>query len=491
MGSAAGFLVTGSMEAVTPFSAARTESAAPSQRNEWRERSARLYKELEGASRALVRRAYRGAFGEDELDDIYSNAWLGTLRALALRHADLTDEEIRSYVFAAVAHQASREIRRRRRKPTAPLDAADGRADGSPTPDERVAVQESSRVTRDLLASLPLRRRAVILLRYGWGLDPQQVCSLIDGLSPRAYRKEITRGVNELTEKVRAFERGDWCAEREQVITAYATGTADRDKVRQAEAHLAHCRECRSFVSRLTGRLHDLAGLVLAPAALEALQGDASMMDRISAIAERAQTTVASIVGRASTNGSDESAAAVATGGGVRGTGAVGAGVLAKLAGAGAATKVTAACAGSVVASACIAAGVATIEVGSPDRGSKHVESGADPEVAADQSSMPAPDALPSQVDGGAIVSATPASNAASAGGPSDASKPAAGALADKDSGADSALPVEVATPPATQEFGVEAAAASAPAPSGSLADGGVRPEGAASGTDVRQQFGP
>jgi RNA polymerase sigma factor (sigma-70 family) len=140
----------------------------------------------------MLRRAFRGAFGADELDDIYASAWVGTLRALEPRHEQLSDDEIRSYVFTAVAHQAGKELRRRKRKPVAPLELASSVADSvSRSPEDSAATAEESRVTRDLLASLPARRRAVILLRYGWGLEPKQICALIKDLSPRAYRKEM------------------------------------------------------------------------------------------------------------------------------------------------------------------------------------------------------------------------------------------------------------------------------------------------------------
>src|SRR5690348_5280995 len=88
----------------------------------WRERAGRLLAEFDRPAKAMVRRAFRGAFGPDEIDDIYSGAWLGVLRALAGKERSLSDDEVRSYVLTAVANQASRELRRRRRKPTAPLE---------------------------------------------------------------------------------------------------------------------------------------------------------------------------------------------------------------------------------------------------------------------------------------------------------------------------------------------------------------------------------
>src|SRR3954464_5345469 len=96
--------------------------AADARASHWRDRSGRLFAEFERPAKAMVRRAFRGGFSPDEIDDIYSGAWLGVLRALATREEKLSDDDVRSYVLTAVANQASRELRRRRRKPTAPLE---------------------------------------------------------------------------------------------------------------------------------------------------------------------------------------------------------------------------------------------------------------------------------------------------------------------------------------------------------------------------------
>src|SRR5919197_6570206 len=149
---------------MSTVAASRRGNASPQRSPEWRERAGRLYRQLRRPARAMVRRAFRGAFDDDEIDDVYSSAWLGTLRALERRHTELSDAEIRKYVLTAVANHASKELRRRKRRPTAPLDAVHAVADTGVSPDERASKLEESRITRDLLSSLPPRRRAVMLL---------------------------------------------------------------------------------------------------------------------------------------------------------------------------------------------------------------------------------------------------------------------------------------------------------------------------------------
>lgn len=327
----------------------------------WRERSARLYADLRRPARSMIRRAFGRTFGDDEIEDVYASAWLGTLRALEHRHHCLGDEEIRKYVLTAVAHHAGKELRRRSRRPTAPLENAGSVPDVGSSPEERVAAAAESAVTRDVLASLPPRRRAVMLLRYGWGLEPAQVCRLVKGLSARAYRKEITRGVDEVARKLRLVHDGGWCAEREPVLKAFAAGTADDEQKLQARQHLAHCRPCSEFVGRLQAHLHDLGSSLAIPGAGDALlDGRASLGQRLPDLGHRIREALPGGGGEASDAGS----AVVSAAQGARGAGTAGGGVLAKLAGLGSAGKVAALCLGGGAATACLAAGV--VPVGLP-----------------------------------------------------------------------------------------------------------------------------
>ncbi len=467
-----------------------TASAAPKRAsllgeggNAWNERAGRLFAEFERPARNMVRRAFRGAFSADEIDDIYANAWVGTLRALATRENGLTDDEIRSYVLTAVANQAGKELRRRRRKPTAPLELVRRVPDPADTPEELATVAEQSRVTRDLLVSLPPRRRAVMLLRYGWGLEPEQVCELIEGLSPRAYRKEITRGVEELTEKMRVLERGAWCADREPLLRAFASGLADADQERQARAHLSHCRDCSDFVARLGDHLHDLGGAVAMAGAVDGIGGQLSFADRFLELGERARDAAAGVFARG-TGGVDETVAQVAATSGARGAGAAGAGVLAKVAGLGAAGKLALAClGGGLAATACVAAGVAPLGLGGGGERPAQETAAPNPRERLRAVAVPAADVLPSQVGN------ETASSVESAPSPvTQAEQPAAENQAPSEPVPEA--PLAPSTPPVEREFGV--AAAAAPAASGAApASGSGGTGGSDGGSAVGQEFGP
>jgi RNA polymerase sigma factor (sigma-70 family) len=463
------------MRAVAPF---RRPGARSEPSLAWADRSARLYQELRRPARAMIRRAFRRAFDDDEVEDIYSNAWLGTLRALARRHEGLSDEEIRKYVLAAVANHASKELRRRSRRPTTTLEAVHTVADDGLPPDERAAKLEHGRLTRDLLSTLPPRRRAVMLLRYGWGLEPRHVCRLVKGLSPRAYRKEITRGVEELTEKLRLVESGEWCTDREPVLKAYAAGIATSDQERQAQQHLSHCRHCTEFVAKLSRHLHDVGASVAVPTAAGVLHdGQLSLSDRIGDAVHRIREQAAGVLGGQVGDGaSDGVAQAVSTSGSARGAGAASTGVLAKLAGLGTAGKLATVClGGGAAATACLAAGVLPSSLPGLRDGARTVASQPAASPAPGSRSLPSPmTTLRSQVE---VQPAEPA-DSPSSDGAADEPPPAPA----EPEPMPAPPPVDPAAPPPQQEFGVASAAPSSS--SGASSSGG-------SGSATQREFGP
>lgn len=446
---------------------------------DWSERAGRLHGELERPARAMIRRAYRGAFSDEELEDIYSTAWVGTLRTLGRRHQELSDEEIRSYLLTAVANQASKELRRRRRKPTAPLEGAGPVADDAGAPDERAVSAERTRVARDLLASLPPRRRAVMLLRYGWGLEPAQVRELVDGLSPRAYRKEITRGVDELADRMRRFERGEWCGDREPLLKTYAAGLADEEERRQAQAHLAHCHDCSDFVARLGGHLHDLGSAASVPAVLEAAGGRAPAVERLDDLRDRARETIDGLLPNAGASSLGEGGGQMIAAGGGRGAGAtLGAGLLAKLGGVGTAGKLAALClTGGAAVTACVTAGV--------------VPGGAPGEVAQREALAAVKQAT--KVRAPAVPVPMEIHGSEAPARPEDPDPPPQPQIPPQPPPPPASEPVPPpqpfapSTPPVEQQFGV---AAAAPSGGGSTSSGG-QGGGGGGGSAIAREFGP
>lgn len=443
----------------------RPATEVDADRAAWHARASELYEELRHPATRLIRRAYGSAFADTEVEDIYSNAWLGTLRALERKADSLSDDEVRSYLLTAVANQASKEIRRRKRKPVAPLEAAGAVAEVGDSLHERAERAESRELTRDLLSSLPPRRRTVMLLRYGWELEPREICGMVEGLSPRAYRKEISRGVDDLVERIKLVEEGRWCEDREPLLKAFAAGIATEDQANQAERHMTHCRSCSEFVGKLTGHLHDLGSSILLPGALEAVDGQSSLLEKARDALDGARESGAGVLSRP--EASDGIAAAV----GARGAGAGGIGVLAKLSAIGSGTKAALACAGGVVAvSSCLVAGVGPVSLPGATAGALEKEGRKLPRLAK-------------------LAREVRPSSPPQTAGPTLPENPADGRQAEESqSPATEPSPPEAVlapeTPPATAEFGAESAAQPVGSPPAQTDAGSG--QGA-----VAQEFGP
>lgn len=462
----------------------------------WDERCAVLFEDLRKPARVMIARAYGRALSPEEIEDVYSNAWASTLAALRGREATMSDEELRSYLLTAVAGHAGKEMRRRSRKPAGPLEEVHAQVltdAHQPLPDERATGSETAAVTRDLLASLPQRRRAVMLLRYGWGLSPAEICGMVAGLSPRAYRKEVTRGVEQLIERLSALESGRWCESREPILRDYVAGVADEETRRQALGHMAHCRSCSDLVARLSGRLHELgSGVVLGTAALGGLEGvaaDPSLLDRAAALVGRGRDAAAETAER--TEGAAELAAGVAASGAGRGAGAAGAGLAAKLGGLGAAGKAAIACLGAGAAvGACIAAGVVPgLGPGEPERPAT--------EKRESVAGRPAP---PIAAAATPAVSADVTAAAVAETDERDSPAPAArqereSSAGDDGEGSAAAPDTESAATAGEQEFGLPSAspapAAAAPQPAPATSSDTGSSGGGASSNEAVREFGP
>lgn len=476
-------------------------TGVPDRNMSWPQRCEFLFEDLRKPARAMVSRAYGRALADDEIDDVYSSAWTATLSALRGRGQAMSDKELRSYVLTAVASHASKEMRRRSRKPVGAFEETHEQAVSDPhqpLPEERAIGNESGSVARDLLASLPKRRRAVMLLRYGWGMAPAEVCSLVAGLSPRAYRKEVTKGVEQLIEKLAQVESGEWCRSREPIIREYVAGTGGEDVERQAVQHLSHCRGCADLVARLNQHLHELGG-PLAVASLTDVIDDRKLglVDRISGLLDRGREGAANAVDRG-----EATATAIASSGGARGSGAAGLGIAAKLGGLGAAGKAAIACVSAgAAATACLATGVVP-GISLPD-GEEKPDRPAQTRAAHDPASRGRGPVAPDAISEVTPVDVGPKPAAPPNGGGGDGDKGGNG-NGDGESKRPEPQPAPVDTvaptaPPQEQEFGLPSTEAASTPPasssgssgSGSSSAGGTSDGAGASGSDISREFGP
>jgi len=280
----------------------------------------------------------------------------------------------------------------------------------APSPEERATEREEVSIARDLISSLPPRRRAVMLLRYGWGLSPAQICGRIGGLSARAYRREVSRGVEQLAQRMRSFERGEWCHERAELLHAYVAGVASEDESLQVRHHLGHCRSCARHVGKMRTSLGTLGVAVPAPVGLGLLFGN-PQAGWLSKLAEVPEELVAAAV--SAWHSAQEFASRIRFGGDAAGkvaelsgqaasgssAAAAGGGLAGAMAGAGA-TKLVAAC--IVGAGACAAIGIGAGDVVGGGEPVRQVSGPAMVESIVRTSQLPPLPAESSRVAGGA-----------------------------------------------------------------------------------------
>ena len=291
-----------------------------------------------------------------------------------------------------------------------------------------------------------------------------------------ATTKEITRGVDELTEKLRLLERGEWCADREPVLKAYAAGLADAEQERQARQHLSHCRHCAEFVGKLSGHLHDMGSSVAVLGGVDAIDnGRFSLPDRLGEVVHRVREFAGNAPAERPGEGAEDIAARVVSlPGGARGAGAAGTGVLAKLAGLGTAGKLAAICVGGgAAATACLATGIVPADL----RGGQTRPAPNRPVVERHVPASPhAPVGIPpSQPDNEGTLPPPPASG----------EKPADDGTSEPPLVSEpEPPPIAPSAPPGEQEFGV-ASAVSGPdsSPDSSSSGGG--------GSAIQREFGP
>lgn len=283
----------------------------------------------------------------------------------------MADDELRAYILTAVANHASKEMRRRSRKPAGPLESEREQVlayGHQPLPDEITLGSEERSVARDVLTSLPKRRRAVMLLRFGWGLSPAEVCALVPGLSARAYRKEVTRGTEDMIAGLRQVESGEWCKQREGLVRDLVAGTADESERRQALEHMDHCRACSELATKLSRQLREAGGVIAMGSVAGVIGlGKLTLLDRLLQALDSARTTGVDLLERGHV------AIGSVTGGPDSGT--LGAGLAAQVAGAGSAAKAVLACVGvGAAATACVATGVVpgvSLDAGAEERSAR------------------------------------------------------------------------------------------------------------------------
>jgi RNA polymerase sigma factor (sigma-70 family) len=199
---------------------------------------------------------------------LYHEAYAAMLeleRAGRLDPAEMHPRQLRVYLAKAAVRNALDERKRAETRLTVPLGpAAENRADPARPVDERVAGALDAQAIRELLAELVPRQRAVLQLRFALELEPVEIQRLL-GISARAYRKDLERGVRQLSGRYELVREGRWCETRRSLVLAYVAGIAGPRKALAARSHLAACPGCAQMAGELRQATQRAAALLPVP----------------------------------------------------------------------------------------------------------------------------------------------------------------------------------------------------------------------------------
>lgn len=214
--------------------------------------SMRLSAVEEGELRRCLARWSRRALGvpQAEFPDLYQGAW-GKVLAGERRGRRVRNLE---HALRWGIHNAwLEECRRRRRRPTAPLDGCSPTPTGqqaAPDPAEQVERLEAARRVFEVVGAIDALSGRVVLLRRVWGLSPEEVCGEL-GISRRTYRSEHARGVTQIYGRLAVALAGHACADRRGLLRAAASGQASSGQKERVRRHVRNCPGCRRLLAAM------------------------------------------------------------------------------------------------------------------------------------------------------------------------------------------------------------------------------------------------
>lgn len=142
---------------------------------------------------SVWRVAFRLLGDAHEAEDIAQEAFLRILLA-APRYRPTA-------AFRTYLHRITTRLCRDRHRRTGPSlgQDLDGRSSGAPSPEDFLADSQMRRAVQKALASLPIKQREAVVLRYYEGLSYDEI-SRITGASQKAVERLLARGRAALAE---------------------------------------------------------------------------------------------------------------------------------------------------------------------------------------------------------------------------------------------------------------------------------------------------
>jgi RNA polymerase sigma factor (sigma-70 family) len=158
---------------------------------------------------------------EAEFDDAYQGAWR---KLLETERKGRRTRNLEHAMRWGIHNTWREECRRRRRRPTTPLDETPDAAlftAPAPDPGELLERLEAARYLFEAMGTLTERQSRILLLRDVYELKPAEVCQRLR-ITRRTYRHDHAVAVNAVCARVGELLDDDRCAEQRDVLVAYA-----------------------------------------------------------------------------------------------------------------------------------------------------------------------------------------------------------------------------------------------------------------------------
>jgi DNA-directed RNA polymerase specialized sigma24 family protein len=253
---------------------------------------------IASARRGRLLRVHRRRLRWEDLEDCYSQATL-ELVARSRRAPFLSNE----HVLNALEQKFLSRIEDRRRAisgrsaieaaiaRSVPVDAPEHGAgeleDRRAAVESQVIARTELRLLREVIADLNRDQQLVLASQVCVDMGVGEFCARFDW-SVEKYRKVAQRARGKLRVLVEEYERGDRCRRLEPDLLAMSAGTAERESLTRARAHVANCPACSRMVGDLDRAARSVAALLPAPGAIAVGGGLAAKLAAVWAGGRRA-----------------------------------------------------------------------------------------------------------------------------------------------------------------------------------------------------------
>ena len=141
------------------------------------------------AHAAELHRFLVGLIGPADAEDCLQETFMSALRAYPRLHHG---QHLRAWLYTIAQRKATDIVRRRARRPTAPLDGVDPVAPAPPDADEGLWIA---------VRSLPAKQRAAVVHRFALDLAYAEIGQRM-GISEEAARQNVSAGLRRLRREV-------------------------------------------------------------------------------------------------------------------------------------------------------------------------------------------------------------------------------------------------------------------------------------------------